>query len=143
MLIAVLFAGPRTAPGLPEWPRARAWISSLAGFALAVSGTGLLAASIFRLGSRNLTPLPSPRTGSTLVRSGPYRYVRHPMYAGGISLAYGWALLVHGWLRLAYATALFLFFEIKVAREERWLAERFSDYPDYQRRTAKLIPFLH
>ena len=98
---------------------------------------------MFRLGSRNLTPLPHPRTDSTLVRSGPYRYVRHPMYAGAIALAYGWALLVNGWLTLAYATALFLFFEIKVAREERWLEERFSDYADYQRHTRKLIPFVH
>jgi len=141
--MTVLFLGPRTAAGLPAWPPALAGISKLAGFVLALAGTGLLVASIFGLGSRNLTPLPRPRTHSALVRSGPYRYVRHPMYAGGIALAYGWALLVHGWLTLAYATALFVFFEIKVAREERWLAERFSDYPDYQRRTRKLIPFLH
>jgi protein-S-isoprenylcysteine O-methyltransferase Ste14 len=141
--MALLFLGPRTAAGLPAWPRALVGISTFAGLALAVAGSGLLAASIFRLGSGNITPLPRPRTDSTLVRSGPYRYVRHPMYAWGIALAYGWALLVHGWLTLAWATALFVFFEIKVTREERWLAERFSDYPEYQRRVRKLIPFLH
>jgi protein-S-isoprenylcysteine O-methyltransferase Ste14 len=65
------------------------------------------------------------------------------MYAGGIVLAFGWALAVHGWLTLVYATVLAIFLDIKSSREERWLVEKFPEYPDYQRRVSKLIPFIH
>jgi protein-S-isoprenylcysteine O-methyltransferase Ste14 len=87
--------------------------------------------------------LPYPTSRATLIRTGPYRLVRHPMYAGGIALAFGWALFVRGWLTLAYAVVLLLFLEVKATREERWLVDRFPDYPDYQRRVRKLIPFVH
>jgi protein-S-isoprenylcysteine O-methyltransferase Ste14 len=36
-----------------------------------------------------------------------------------------------------------LFADFKATREERWLRERFPDYPDYARRVRKLIPFVH
>ena len=106
------------------------------------AGSCLLLAGLFRLGP-NLTSLPFPRRSATLVQTGPYRFVRHPMYAGGIALAYGWALVVRGWLTLVYATALMIFLDIKSTREERWLADKFPEYPDYQRRVRKLIPFIH
>ena len=108
----------------------------------ALSGVCLLLAGLVRLGS-NLTPLPFPKEDATLVQTGPYRLVRHPMYSGGIILAYGWALAAGGWLTLAYATVLLVFLDIKSAREEQWLAERFPDYSDYQRRVRKLIPFVY
>jgi protein-S-isoprenylcysteine O-methyltransferase Ste14 len=142
VLIAVVFLCPRTLPGLPAWPEPLARISLFAGAALAFAGIGLLLAGSFGLGP-NLTPLPFPRADAILVQTGPYRIVRHPMYAGGIALAYGWALFVRGWLTLGYATVLLVFLEVKASREERWLSDRFPDYPDYQRRVRKLIPFIH
>jgi protein-S-isoprenylcysteine O-methyltransferase Ste14 len=142
ILMAIVFLGPRTLPGLPDWRAPLARISVFAGVALMLAGSCLLLAGLLRLGS-NVTPLPYPKPRATLVRTGPYRLVRHPMYGGGIVLAYGWALVVRGWLTLVYATALLVFLEIKSAREERWLTERFPDYPDYQRRVRKLIPFIH
>ncbi len=142
VLIALVFFGPRTLPGLPAWPSPLSRISIFSGTALMVAGAGLLLAGLFRLG-RNLTPLPYPKLHVTLVQTGPYRLVRHPMYAGGIALAFGWALLVRGWFTLGYATVLLTFLDLKSAREERWLAARFPDYPDYQRRVRKLIPFIH
>jgi protein-S-isoprenylcysteine O-methyltransferase Ste14 len=142
VLIAVVFLGPRTLPGLPEWPAAVARALIFAGATLMVAGSCVLFAGLLRLGA-NVTPLPHPQPHARLVQSGPYRLVRHPMYAGGIVLAYGWALLVSGWLTLIYATVLLVFLDIKSAREERWLVEKFPEYPDYQRRVRKLIPFIH
>jgi protein-S-isoprenylcysteine O-methyltransferase Ste14 len=141
-LIAIVFFGPRTWSELPVWPAPVARLSGLVGAALMLVGGGLLLAGLLRLGP-NLTPLPFPRPQATLVQTGPYRLVRHPMYGGGIVLAYGWALVVHGWLTLCYATVLFIFADIKAAREERWLVDRFPDYPDYQQRVRKLIPYIH
>ena len=141
-LIGLVFLGPRTLSGLPLLPVSVGRISVFIGGALMLSGVCLLLAGLVRLGS-NLTPLPFPKEDATLVQTGPYRLVRHPMYSGGIILAYGWALAAGGWLTLAYATVLLVFLDIKSAREEQWLAERFPDYSDYQRRVRKLIPFVY
>jgi protein-S-isoprenylcysteine O-methyltransferase Ste14 len=142
VLIAVVFLGPRTLPSLPDWPAPLARISLIAGATLACAGGVLLLTSLFRLGP-NLTPLPYPKPHATLIQTGPYGLVRHPIYAGGIALSFGWALLVCGWLTLGYATALMIFLDIKSAREERWLASKFPDYSDYQQRVRKLIPFIY
>jgi protein-S-isoprenylcysteine O-methyltransferase Ste14 len=141
--MALVFFGPRTLDGLPDWPPTLARIMRIVGAAFVVGGSGLLLAGLLQLGSRSLSLLPSPRRHAKLIQTGPYRLVRHPMYAGGIVLAYGWALAVHGWLTLVYATVLAVFLDIKSTREERWLLEKFPDYPDYQRRVCKLIPFVH
>jgi protein-S-isoprenylcysteine O-methyltransferase Ste14 len=142
VLIAVVFFGPRTLPGLAVWPAPLARISVTVGAALMLAGSGLLVVGLLWLGS-NLTPLPYPRPHAILVQTRPYRLVRHPMYVGGIVLAYVWALVVRGWLTLVYATVLFVFLDVKSTREERWLADKFPDYPDYKRRVRKLIPFIH
>lgn len=141
-LFAIVIFAPGTLPGLPVWPVSLARFSAIAGGALMATGTVLLLASLLRLGA-NLSPLPHPMPGATLVRTGPYRLVRHPIYAAGIMLAYGWALFRHGWLTLAYATLLLVFLDLKSAREERWLAEKFPDYREYQREVRKLFPFLY
>ena len=142
VLMALVFFGPRTLARLPAWPAPLARISVIVGAALMVGGGALLLAGLLRLGS-NVSPLPRPRRHARLVQSGPFRLVRHPMYAGGIVLAYGWALAVHGWLTLIYATVLFVFLDMKSSREERWLTEKFPDYREYQRRVSKLIPFIY
>jgi protein-S-isoprenylcysteine O-methyltransferase Ste14 len=117
-------------------------ISSVVGAALMLAGIGLLLTGLVRLG-RRLTPLPYPKPDAILVQTGPYRLVRHPMYSGGIVLAFGWALVVRGWLTLVYAAILVAFLDFKSAREELWLAEKFPDYHEYRRRVRKLIPFLY
>ena len=141
-LIALVFFGPRTLPGWAPWPAPIARVAALLGGALMLAGGALFVAGLLRLG-RNLTPLPHPKADATLVRSGPYRLVRHPIYAGGIGLAFGWALVVQGGLTLLYAGALLVFLDFKSAREERWLVGKFPEYRDYQRRVRKLIPFVH
>jgi protein-S-isoprenylcysteine O-methyltransferase Ste14 len=141
-LIGLVFFGPRNvgerlarAFPLPE-------ASRVAGGVLFALGGALLVAGLVRLG-RGLTPLPYPKDDATLVQTGPFALVRHPMYGGGLVMALGWALYVQGWLTLAYVLALFIFLDAKSRREERWLAERFPDYADYQQRVRKLIPFLY
>jgi protein-S-isoprenylcysteine O-methyltransferase Ste14 len=140
--MALVFFGPRTLAGVAPWPEPAARIARVAGAVLALCGGGLFLASVLRLGPA-LTPLPRPRPGAALVRTGPYRIVRHPIYAGGIAISYGWALLVGSWLTLAWASVLLVFLDVKSAREERWLADAYPGYDDYRRRVRKLIPFVY
>jgi protein-S-isoprenylcysteine O-methyltransferase Ste14 len=65
------------------------------------------------------------------------------MYAGSLLAAAGWALVRHGWLTLAYTALLFVLFDLKARREEKWLLETYPDYAEYQRRVRRLIPFVY
>jgi len=141
-LIALVFLGPRAWPGLPPWISPYRLIGSIWGIFLLATGGVLFIAGIFRLGA-NLTPLPYPKDEATLIESGPYQFVRHPIYGGGILMAFGWAFWVHGWLTISYAIILFLFLDLKSRREEKWLKEKFTGYAAYQKRVRKLIPFVY
>jgi protein-S-isoprenylcysteine O-methyltransferase Ste14 len=141
-LFAVVAFGPRNAPGVPRCPPWLApWVSR-AGVALLAAGSLALLAALLNLG-RNLTPLPYPKDDATFVATGAYRWVRHPIYASAIAMAFGWSLCVRGPLTLVYVVVLFGFFDLKSRREERWLVAKFSDYADYQRRVRRLIPFVY
>jgi protein-S-isoprenylcysteine O-methyltransferase Ste14 len=142
-LFVLIVFGPRTAPGLPTWRAPYAALASAIGLVLMLAGGTLALVGLVGLGRENLTALPYPRDESTLVVTGPYRVVRNPIYSGLIFGAFGYALWVNGWLTLCYALLLFVFFDIKSRREERWLAEKFSDYAAYQRRVKKLIPWVY
>ena len=105
-------------------------------------GGSFVVASTFYL-RRSLTPLPYPTPEGTLVQTGPYAIVRHPIYTGGLVLVLGWALLVRGWLTLLYVLAFAALMVVKIRREERWLSERYPDYESYAARVRRLVPFLY
>ncbi len=140
LMVLVVF-GPRTFAGAPAFPSPGA--CRIAGAILMVLGLLLFTPAILNLGASRLTPLPYPKEGTSLVQTGAYGIVRHPMYGGGVIFAFGWALFVNGWLTLVYALALFVFVDYKSRHEEAWLSERFPEYPDYRRRVRKLVPFIY
>jgi len=142
ILFLLVAFGPRTWPGLLVWTAPFTWLGAVAGGFLILIGGLLSLAGVFRLGP-NLTPLPYPKDEATLVETGPYQLVRHPIYSGLILAAFGWALWVNGWLTLGYAALLFALFDIKSRREEGWLREKFAGYEAYQKRVRKLIPFVY
>lgn len=82
--------------------------------------------------------------GHRLVRIGPYRLVRHPIYTGmlGMLVATGSALSV--WWVLIVALVVFLVgTAVRVKFEERLLREAFgAEYDEYARRVPAIIPFL-
>ena len=141
LAVLVLF-GPRTFKGWTAWVHPYTEIAAIAGVALCLTGGLLFAAAVLKLG-HSFTPVPFPKPEATLVETGPYGFVRHPMYSGAVLAALGWALLVHGWLTIVYVIALFLLFDVKSRREEKWLTAKFSGYESYQRRVRKLIPYIY
>jgi protein-S-isoprenylcysteine O-methyltransferase Ste14 len=141
-LVLLVVAGPRTLLGLPAWISPFDQAAMIAGLPVFLIGSLLAFAGIVRLGA-NLTVVPHPKENSQLVQTGPYKFVRHPIYSGVILAAFGWALLIHGWLTILYAIALLVFFDIKSRREERWLGEKFPEYHSYQKRVRKLVPWIY
>lgn len=83
------------------------------------------------------------KKGHELVISGPYRFVRHPIYAG-LLLGFAGSAVARGDLRGALALAIaFAALWRKLQLEERWLSREFGDaYDAYRRRVAALIPFV-
>ena len=83
------------------------------------------------------------KQGHELIRRGPYRSVRHPIYTGILTMCLGTAIVIgqlRGWLALPFmATA----FWIKLKQEERLLLRHFPDeYPVYRKQVKALIPFV-
>ena len=142
VLFGLVAFGPRTWWGWSDWSLPFKNFGSIVGSVLLPSGFLLLLAGIFKLGP-NLTAVPYPKDGSILLQTGPFGLVRHPIYCGAILMAFGWGLLVHGWMTIAYALILLVFFDLKSRREEIWLGEKFSGYHTYQKRVRKLIPFVY
>jgi protein-S-isoprenylcysteine O-methyltransferase Ste14 len=142
VLIGLVFLGPRTVAGWQAGPFPFPRVCVVLGVALMIGGGILFVSGLVRLG-RGLTPLPYPKDGAELVRTGPFALVRHPIYGGGLLLGLGFALIIQSWLTIGYAVVLFAFLDAKSRREERWLAEKFPEYASYQRRVRKLIPFVY
>ena len=124
---------------LPPNPRLEA-----CGIALCAAGIAFAVWARFTLG-RNWSGLVTLKEDHELIQTGPYRFVRHPIYAGLFLAVFGTvaALLpsAHGLLLLvAIATA----FAIKLRQEERLMLRQFPEaYAAYKARVpAAIIPFL-
>jgi len=92
---------------------------------------------------KNLTPLPYPREDGSLVKTGIYGIVRHPLYSGLILAALAWTIFQISLSHLAATAILLIFFEIKSSREETWLLQKYPDYSEYRQRVKKLIPGIY
>jgi protein-S-isoprenylcysteine O-methyltransferase Ste14 len=111
------------------------WIE-LAGIAIALW-------AVFIMRPRHVNPLPDLRRGARLLTTGPYRYVRHPMYTGVILIALAWLLDNFTAGRLVAAVVLLTDLLLKAAYEESLLRKRFPEYAAYQKRTKRMIPFVY
>ena len=81
--------------------------------------------------------------GHRVVSSGPYAYVRHPMYAGALGFLIGAPLLLGSWWGLAGALLLVLAMAIRAVLEERALKAELDGYEDYAVRVRyRLVPYL-
>lgn len=83
--------------------------------------------------------------GHKLATSGPYAYVRHPIYTGMLGMLLATGLAISHWIALLSALAVFLVGTlIRIRREEKLLREAFgSEFDDYSRRVPAIVPGLY
>lgn len=82
--------------------------------------------------------------GHRLITDGPFRYVRHPRYAGGILAAFGMSLTFRSWIGLVVSAVSIGVFLLRIRDEEILMAETFGEeWERYCRRTRRLIPFVY
>jgi protein-S-isoprenylcysteine O-methyltransferase Ste14 len=126
----------------PDWPAPVEGALDVAGVALAGAGAvaGLWSASAL---GRSLTPYPRPGERAELVERGPYRLVRHPVYAAGLVFLAGYALWSSP-LALVPTAVLAVVWALKAAVEERFLRGRYPSYAAYAARVPhRLVPGVY
>jgi protein-S-isoprenylcysteine O-methyltransferase Ste14 len=112
------------------------------GLLLMLAGMALRWYSIRVLGI-SFTCEVSTRPGQEVVESGPYRWVRHPSYTGGLLTLVGVLVCCDNWASLAALVVAMAGYAYRIRIEERALATHLgAPYRDYMRRTKRLIPFV-
>jgi protein-S-isoprenylcysteine O-methyltransferase Ste14 len=121
---------------LPLWSR---W----AGVVLALTGFALLQWAQVTLG-KSWSDTPRMMKGQTLIISGPYQFIRHPIYTAFILILGSTLLISSNWLiGLAWLGMTALEVVSRIGFEESLMLEYFGDqYRDYMKKTGQLLPRL-
>lgn len=141
LLGALHYALPRAeAAGWGVWAGAGLqWV----GVAMFAAGMGLRLWGMIALGrffSYHLTV----QDGHAIVRGGPYRWIRHPAYAGFLLSLAGFGLVFRSFAGIVLPALFLPVILWTIAREEAVLARAFGDaFAEYRRATRKLLPFLY
>jgi protein-S-isoprenylcysteine O-methyltransferase Ste14 len=81
--------------------------------------------------------------GQTVVSTGPYRWVRHPMYSGSVVIWLATSLALGSYVALPAFAALIPFYVVRLLNEEKVLRVELAGYADYCERTRyRLITFI-
>jgi protein-S-isoprenylcysteine O-methyltransferase Ste14 len=76
-----------------------------------------------------------------VISTGPYAYVRHPMYAGAVLLIVGTPLLLGSWYGLIWAAAMIAILGVRAVKEENTLKAELEGYDAYAARVRyRLVP---
>ena len=110
------------------------------GVALMIGSAAWLMWMYRTLGS-NITDTVVTRREAHFVRTGPYQFVRNPMYVGLLALFVGVGIAVGNWLLPLMGGVIFTLLAIRTRTEERYLLERFPDqYGQYMREVGRFWP---
>ena len=152
ILVALRLAGLAGMAGLIAYlidPAYMAWAAVPLPVWLRWTGVGLalIAGSLlvwmFRTLGRNLTDTVVTRKQHTLVTTGPYRWVRHPMYASAALAIVGNSLVAANWYLFVVGCLALLLLVIRTRKEEQNLIAKFGDdYRNYMQQTGRFVPRL-
>jgi protein-S-isoprenylcysteine O-methyltransferase Ste14 len=97
----------------------------------------------FKALGRNFRVFAAPRRSGTLITSGVYSKVRHPMYTAVIASLAGYALYFGSLWAVPFWLGCTILYIVKAVKEERLLVEHYPEYEDYRRRSWRFIPFIY
>ncbi len=121
----------------------RVAIAEGGGLALYLLGAGLMLWALVSLGRRYQLGGAAPRRTDALVVSGPYRLVRHPLYAAVLCLSLGLAGLLHSVVFLVVFAGYGVLIGLMIPREEAGLDHAYgAAYDAYRRQVKAVVPFL-
>jgi protein-S-isoprenylcysteine O-methyltransferase Ste14 len=115
------------------YPGLAIWIVGLATY-----GWGVLVLGHFHSGFVRVV------SGHRLIEKGPYRFVRHPLYASEILAWIGLGLALQSWVALLIIVMTSaIFYRNRIRIEERFLAAEIGDeYVQYMKRVKRIVPFI-
>ena len=121
--------------GVSDWIR---WL----GVGIGIACIGLIYWLFSSIGS-GITPTSATRRQHTLVTSGPYRWVRHPLYTVGTSLFISFGMIADNWFITMLGILTFIVMAMRTPKEEANLIEKFGDeYREYMKHTGRFLPKL-
>lgn len=114
--------------------------SAAFGWAAVLVGAGITGAIV----AWSVRSLPPATRGRALVTAGPFRYVRHPLYAAFLGpFDLGLALFLDGWVYVVWAALQYPLWHLNVAGEEQLMQETFGgEYTAYCLTTPRFVPRL-
>jgi protein-S-isoprenylcysteine O-methyltransferase Ste14 len=119
----------------------RPWIG-WAGVAVAVLGFAITFWARFTLGG-NWSSNVTIKVEHELIRGGPYRWVRHPIYTGMVVAMAGTAMACDQWRGVPAVLLFWLAFTIKRMKEENFMHQTFgTQYMEYSQTTGAIFPLL-
>jgi protein-S-isoprenylcysteine O-methyltransferase Ste14 len=92
--------------------------------------------------NKNLTPFPTPKTSGILIKTGLYKYMRHPIYTGIFLATLGLGLFNNNLQQISIAVILLILFYFKSSYEEKMLIDKYEEYKKYKENTNRFFPFL-
>ena len=101
----------------------------------------LMISARLAFGRRSFHAAANPTAGG-LVTSGPYRWVRHPIYAAAMYFTWAPVLYFHSPQAIAAAALVTLGGVARMLAEEKMLVGMYPEYAGYKARTARIIPFV-
>ena len=103
----------------------------------------LLGALSFRALGRNFRVFAAPRRSGTLIKTGVYAWIRHPMYIGVVLAMLGYAIVWDAMYSLVLVLGCAMFYVMKAVKEETLLREKYPDYSEYAQTTWRFIPYVY
>jgi protein-S-isoprenylcysteine O-methyltransferase Ste14 len=142
-ITSLAFVALLIVPGLDRrygWSSAPDWVAILGDMLLLTGWAGILAA--FRANSYAAATI-QVASGQTVISTGPYAVVRHPMYTAALVMFLGMPLSLGSWWGALVMVALLPTLAWRLLDEERVLLRDLNGYAEYRRKVRwRLIPLI-
>jgi protein-S-isoprenylcysteine O-methyltransferase Ste14 len=106
-----------------------------------VAAVALMAWARLTFGRRSFNAAANPKAGG-LVTTGPYRYIRHPIYTA--ACLFGWSGILAHWslINVLLGALLIAGAVARMLCEERLIIEVYPEYRDYAQATKRMVPYI-